>query len=64
MTTRAAEMAKIIMEEWPEGESAESFARRRFANDKLSDLKRAVEIASELDIADNLETDLRKLGRS
>lgn len=56
-------MAKIMMEEWPEGESAESFVLRRFANDKLSDLEKAVEIMSELEEADGCAIDWFKRGR-
>jgi hypothetical protein len=46
-----------MMEEWPDGESAESFARRRFAKDKLSDLALAVKIMGELETADEIAAD-------
>lgn len=52
MTSRAAEMAKIMMEEWPESETVESFVLRRFPTDKISDLELAVEILDELEDAD------------
>lgn len=55
--SRAAEMARIMMEEWPEGESAESFAQRRFAKDRLGDLKKAIEIMGELEAADEIAAD-------
>lgn len=52
MTVRAAAMAQIIMEQWrPENETAETFAMRHFATDKLSDLERAIEIVGELERA-------------
>ena len=58
MTTRAAEMARIIKEEWDaEKESAEDFAMRRFKNDLFTNLDLAVKILSELDRADNMATD-------
>jgi hypothetical protein len=53
MSVRAAEMARILREEWwGTNESAESFAMRRFSDDKITDLALAVKILSELDEAD------------
>lgn len=52
MTARAIEIAKIIDNEMPEGADVQRFAFERFGKDKISDLKRAVEILTELDAAD------------
>lgn len=49
---RSAEMARIMMEKWPEGESAEDFVLRRFSNDTLRDLEGALLIFEELENAD------------
>lgn len=57
MTARAAEMARIMMEEWSDDESAESFALRRFAKDRLSDLGHALKIMEELETADEAAGD-------
>lgn len=57
MSIRAAEMARIMMEEWPDDEPAKSFAARRFAKDTLLDLKLAIEIMGELEKADNVADD-------
>lgn len=50
-------MARIMMEEWSPDESAESFARRRFAKDTLRDLEHAIKIMGELEAADEIATD-------
>lgn len=52
MTPRAVAMARIMTEEWPEGETAEVFVRRRFWNDTLADLKKAIAIFREITEAD------------
>lgn len=57
MSRRAAEMARIMMEEWPDGESAESFAKRRFGTDKISDLEQAIKIMGELEKADDVASE-------
>lgn len=44
MNARAVEMAKIIVEEWPEGMSAELFALRRFKDDTIEDLEAALDL--------------------
>lgn len=53
MSNRAAEMARIMMEEWPEDETVENFMLRRFPTDKVSDLELAVQILGELEDADD-----------
>ena len=55
--SRAAEMARIMMEEWPPDESAESFAKRKFAKDTLRDLEQAIKIMGELESADEIAAD-------
>jgi len=52
MSSRAAEMARIMMEEWPEDESAVSFALRRFSKDTFGDLEQAIKIFGELEESD------------
>jgi hypothetical protein len=52
MTARAIEIAKIIDNEMPKGTDVQRFVLDRFSKDKISDLKRAVEILTELDAAD------------
>jgi hypothetical protein len=56
--SRAAEMARIMMEaEWPENQTAESFALRHFAKDSLADLEQAIKIMAELERADDIATE-------
>jgi aminoglycoside phosphotransferase (APT) family kinase protein len=59
-TQRAAEMARIMMEEWPEGESAQSLALRLFFDDTFADLEQAIKIFAELEAADTASAETIK----
>lgn len=52
---RAAEMVRIMVEEWPDDESAESFLSRMFAGDTFADLESAIELWDEICKADEAE---------
>lgn len=63
MSARAAEMAKIMMEQWPESESPESFVLRMFPNDTLADLEKAAAIFAELEETDSISEEWFGEGR-
>lgn len=55
VSVRAAEMARIMMEEWNEGEEPVAFLRKHFGQDTMADVGLALKIAEELIKADRLE---------
>lgn len=56
-------MARIMLEEWPEGVSCEAFVLERFPKDTIGDLEKAVEIFAELESADAAVEDLERWQR-
>jgi hypothetical protein len=61
MSVRAAEMARILMEDWQSNEeSLESFVHRRFSDDQFADLLLALEIIGELKKVDGISEDWLK----
>lgn len=48
-------MARIMMEEWNDGQDPVSFLREHFGQDTMADVGLALEIAEELLKADQME---------